>query len=159
KNRTNTVCDFTGNFAGLVLFTAKLANVNKRVSFYRGSTNHFKESKLRLLYNHFVKKMTFHFGTDILSNSKAAFDFFFPNHWQNDRRFKVIYNGINPELFLSERENLRKEFNIPENAFVVGHTGRFNNAKNHKTILKVAIELSERFSDIYFLLCGNGVKD
>src|SRR5690554_317828 len=59
KNQIKSVCDFTGNFAGLVLLSAKLAKIPKRVSFYRGSSNHFKETKFRLLYNKFVQKMTY----------------------------------------------------------------------------------------------------
>lgn len=158
-NRINSVCDFTGNFAGLILFTAKCADVCKRISFYRGSSNHFMESKLRLIYNNFVKFLTYKYATDILSNSKAAFDFFFPDIWRKDNRFEVIYNGINPGIFINEDNNLREELNIPDKAFVVGHTGRYNEAKNHNTILKVAFELCEKYKDIYFLLCGNGVKD
>lgn len=159
KNKISTVCDFTGNFAGLILFTAKFASVNKRISFYRGSSNHFKESRLRLLYNKFVKHLTYKNATNILSNSKAALDFFFRDIWQKDSRFQVIYNGINPEILVNEKSNLREELNIPENAFVVGHTGRYNRAKNHKTIIKVAFELCKKHKDIYFLLCGNDVKD
>lgn len=159
KNNSNIVCDFTGNFAGLILLQAKKAGVEKRIAFYRGSSNHFQESTLRLLYNKFVKKLTFNNATNILSNSKAAFNFFFPEIWKNDIRFEVVYNGINPKLFLEENKNLRNEFNIPEEAFVVGHIGRYNAAKNHTTIIQVAIELCRKYEDIYFLLCGNEVKD
>jgi glycosyltransferase involved in cell wall biosynthesis len=159
KNRTDIICDFTGNFAGLILFTGNLATIKKRVVFYRGSTNHFNESKLRLLYNKFVKNLTYRYATNILSNSNAAFDFFFTDDWRNDTRFKVIYNGINPQPFIEEKDNLRNELNIPKDAFVVGHTGRYNKAKNHQTILKVAKELCSKYNDIYFLLCGNEVKD
>ncbi|QQX75958.1 MULTISPECIES: glycosyltransferase [Aequorivita] len=159
KSKIDTICDFTGNFAGLILFTANLATIKKRVVFYRGSTNHFNESKLRLLYNKFVKNLTYRYATNILSNSNAAFDFFFSHDWRNDTRFKVIYNGINPQQFIEEKENLRNEFNIPKDGFVVGHTGRYNMAKNHQTILKVAKELCTKYNDIYFLLCGNEVKD
>ena len=159
NNKIDSVCDFTGNFAGLVLYCAKKAGVSKRVAFYRGSDNHFEESKLRLIYNKFVKNLVFKNATNILSNSKTALNFFYPNKWENDKRFEIIYNGINPQPFIEEKENLRKEFNIPQNAFVVGHTGRYNVAKNHKTIMKVAIELCKKHDNIYFLMCGNGVKD
>ena len=159
KHKINSVCDFTGNYAGLVLYTAKLAKVKKRISFYRGSTNHFNESKLKLLYDKFVKKLTYKYATNILSNSMAAFDFFFRDNWRENKRFSVIYNGIDSKSFINEKNDLRDEFDIPKNAFVIGHTGRFNSAKNHKTILKVAFELCKKNKDIYFLLCGNGVKD
>jgi len=159
NNEIDSVCDFTGNFAGLVLWTAKKAGINKRVAFYRGSNNHFQESKLRLMYDKFVKNLVYKNATNILSNSKTALNFFYPNKWENNSRFEVIYNGINSEPFIEEKENLRSEFNIPQYAFVVGHTGRYNSAKNHKTIIKVAIELCKKHDDIYFLMCGNGVKD
>ena len=38
----------------------------------------------------------------ILANSKAAFDYYFPNVWNRDSRFKVIYNGINAKSFIEE---------------------------------------------------------
>lgn len=159
KNRVDIVCDFTGNFAGLVLFTANKRGIKKRVAFYRGSDNHFQESKLRLMYDKFVKNLVYKNATNILSNSKTALNFFYPNKWENNSRFEVIYNGINSKPFIEEKENLRKALNIPEQAFVVGHTGRYNVAKNHNTIVQVAISLCRGYNDIYFLMCGNGVKD
>ncbi len=158
RNKIDAVCDFSGNFAGLILYTAKIAKISKRVAFYRGSDNHFKESKIRLLYNSFVKRMVLNNATDILSNSKAAFDFFHPKKWQIDTRFKKIYNGLNSQSFLSKKGDLRLVLNIPKNAFVIGHVGRFNMAKNHETILKVANLLCTKYQEVYFLMCGNGVR-
>ncbi|SFU68322.1 Glycosyltransferase involved in cell wall bisynthesis [Porphyromonadaceae bacterium KHP3R9] len=158
QNEIDIICDFTGNFAGLILRTARKAGVKKRVSFYRGATDHFKRDPLRRLYNKWVNHLTFKNATDILSNSKAAFNYFYPNNWKTDNRFEVIYNGIDATKFTSEQYDLRSEFNIPSDAFVVGHTGRFNEAKNHKTILLVAERLIEENGDIYFIMCGNGVK-
>ncbi|MBK9292025.1 MAG: glycosyltransferase [Bacteroidetes bacterium] len=159
KYNIDVVCDFTGNFAGVILLTAKWAGVNKRISFYRGATNHFKETKFRLFYNNFVQKMTYQYATDILSNSIAAFDYFYPNQWKTDSRFAVIYNGIDSRPFIEEDKTLREELNIPSSAFVIGHTGRFNEAKNHHTIIEVATLICKKYDDIYFLLCGNDVKD
>ena len=100
----------------------------------------------------------YHFASDILSNSKAALDYFYKDYnWQNDSRFEVIYNGIDAKSFLSSKEDLRKEFNIPEAAFVVGNVGRYNEQKNHKTAIEVAVSLCEKYDDIYFMFCGKGV--
>ncbi|MDM1541802.1 glycosyltransferase [Empedobacter sp. 189-2] len=159
KQETEIVCDFTGNFSGIIVFCAKIAKINKRVTFYRGSSNHFNESLFKLTYNKVVNWLVYKFSTNILSNSKAAFNFFYPKIWENEKRFKVIYNGINSHTLLVEKKNLRREFNIPDSAFVVGHTGRYNSAKNHETIIKVAIELCSKYQNIYFVLCGNQVKD
>lgn len=156
----DVVCDFTGNFAGLPLFMAKLAGIKKRIAFYRGSINHFKETRFRLLYNAIVKRFVLYSATKILSNSKAALDFFFPVRDKKSKRFEVIYNGLDIKgLLYDNKENLCREFHIPVTAFVVGHTGRCNEAKNHDTILKVAIELCHKYQDIHFVLAGKGVKE
>lgn len=159
KNKVDTVCDFTGNFAGMVMLVAYLAGVKNRIAQYRGSTNHFNETRGRLLYNAFVNKLVYRFATKILSNSMAAFDFFFPNHNTSKKYFKVIPNGIPNDFFgtdSSARKRIRQELGIPDGAFVVGHTGRYNYAKNHETIIKVAKELCGKYDDIYFVLAGKG---
>ncbi|NML56927.1 glycosyltransferase [Chryseobacterium cheonjiense] len=159
KNKFDAVCDFTGNFAGFILFVSKLVGIKKRIVFYRGSSDHFKAIFVKKMYNNLAKIFVSKYATDILSNSKAAFRFFYPSVWERDPRFEVIYNGIDASKFNVEKENLRKEFKIPDDAFVVGHTGRFNSAKNHSTIVKVAAELIKEYKDFYFILCGNEVKN
>lgn len=159
KKRIDVVCDFTGNFSGLTLFTAKRAGVNKRVAFYRSSTNRFKSDVFRNTYNKCMNLLVNQYATDILSNSKTALDNYFPKSWATDDRFEVIYNGVNADLFLAQKDNLRTQLKIPKDAFVIGHTGRYNPAKNHETILKVAEILVKKYNDIYFIMCGNGVKN
>lgn len=159
SEEVDVVCDFTGNFAGRVLSAAHKAGVPKRIAAYRGSSDHFRDDPFRRLYNRWVRMLTLKHSTNIVANSEAAFNFFFPNEWRNNERFSVIYNGVNPENFVNETETLRKSLHIADDAFVVGHTGRFNEAKNHATIFAVAQKLVEKYPDIYFLLCGNGVKE
>lgn len=157
--RPDVVFDCTGNFAGIVMFVAYMAGVKNRIAYYAGSTNHFKETRGRLLYNAFVNKLVYRFATKILSNSRAAFDFFFPNHGSSKKYFKVIPNGIPDEFFNTDtnaRQRIREKSGIPDSAFVVGHTGRYNVAKNHDTIIKVAEELCRKYDDIYFVLAGKG---
>ncbi|WP_435415574.1 glycosyltransferase [Polaribacter aestuariivivens] len=159
KNNYDTVVDFTGNFAALPLLTAKKANIKNRIVFYRGSTDRFKKDVLRTTYNNYLNKLIPKVSTTVLSNSQAAFNFFFNNYWKSNSKFKVIYNGINAKTFLTTTTNLKEELNIPKNAFVIGHVGRFNVAKNHKTIIKVAIELCKENSNNYFVFCGNNVME
>jgi glycosyltransferase involved in cell wall biosynthesis len=152
------ICDFTGNFAALPLLTAKLAGIKKRVAFYRGSSNHFKEDGFRLLYNKLMNYIIPYVSTSILANSREALNFFFKNKWKDNPNYEVIYNGINASPFFYEKENLRNELNIPSNAFVTGHVGRYNQAKNHKTIIEVAVQLCKLDSNIYFIFCGKDTE-
>lgn len=158
NNNIESACDFTGNFAGRVLLTAKKAGICNRVAFYRSAKDTFSATKFKAIYNNWVKRLVRKHATHILSNSKAAFDYFYQSSWHNDKRYQVIYNGLKQEEFTGVQSNLRSSLNIPKEAFVVGHTGRFNEAKNHTTIIEVAKVLTAKHPDIYFILCGNGVK-
>lgn len=158
REKIDAICDFTGNFAGFILLTAKVFGVRKRITFYRGSEDKFDKNRLKSAYNNFSKRMVFKHATDILSNSIAAFNYFYPNIWQKSSRFEVVYNGIDSFQFSNNHDDLRHQLGIPAKAFVVGHTGRLNSAKNHQTILKVAEKLIKKFDDIYFIMCGNNVK-
>lgn len=160
NNKIDTVCDFTGNFAGLTLTCAYFANVKKRISFYRGSTNHFNETKLRLIYNSLMRNLVSLFSTKILSNSQAALDFFYPSRDYNDKKFKVIYNDLGIEYLQQHsdetKESVRAKLHLSADTFVIGHVGRYNVAKNHETIIKVAEMLCKQYSDIVFVLIGKG---
>lgn len=154
-----SICDFTGDFAGLILFVGWLANVPNRISFYRNSSIRYKSNNFKRYYNNFINRLTLKYSTQLLSNSKAAIDYFYPNNPKAKSKFEIIHNGIDSRKFLLEKKNLLADLNIPKNSFVVGHVGRYNSAKNHDTLIDVAIDLCNSDSDIYFILCGNGVKD
>lgn len=152
------VCDFTGNFAGPVLKIAEQAGIKKRMVFYRSSSNRFKETFIRLQVNKYYNGLVLKHATHILANSAYAFDFFFGKN-STDGRFKVVYNGINVEQFLSEKGDLRDELGFAEDTFVIGHTGRYNPAKNHGVILETACILTAKYPAVKFILCGKGVKE
>lgn len=70
----------------------------------------------------------------------------------------IINNGIDFRKFdiHISREDIRKKLGIPQNAFVVGHIGRFVIAKNHSFLVKVFGEIVKRNQDAFLLLIGNG---
>ena len=125
KNKSfDSVVDFTGNFAGMVMLVSKLVGIRTRLTFYRGSTNHFEETKIKLLYNYLMNRLVLNYSSKILSNSKSALDFFFSVRNRDDSFYKVIYNGIDAKSFLVEDVFSKSDFGIPKDSFVIGHTGR-----------------------------------
>ena len=71
----------------------------------------------------------------------------------------VIRNGIDFNKFLNmhdNRANKRKELGIPEDAFVVGHIGRFIHQKNHEFLVKVFAEVEKRNEKAFLLMIGSG---
>jgi glycosyltransferase involved in cell wall biosynthesis len=150
------ICDFNANFAGLVMWVAKQASVSKRIAFYRQSSHHFKLSKARLAYTNFLNRLVYYHSTSIFSNSLEAFNFFFSGRYENDNRFHVIKNGINlTDYELSNSKGaLRNELGLPLDKYIIGHTGRFAEAKNHFFLLEVIRILAKNYTDILFVLIG-----
>jgi glycosyltransferase involved in cell wall biosynthesis len=81
----------------------------------------------------------------------------FGKHWRKDYRFRLLYYGIDFAPFaLARNTELRKTLGIPDDAFVVGHVGRFHEQKNHAFLLDVAAEAARYSPNIHFLLIGDG---
>ena len=162
EERFDVISDFTGNFAGITLFISKWIGVEKRIVFYRKSTNLFKEDKFRLYYNSLLCKLLFYSSTKILSNSDEALNFFYPEKINTENnKFIVIRNGLELAKFNNTRntEQLRKSLNIPSEAFLIGHIGRYHPHKNHEAVVNVANNILNKHHNVYFLIIGRGVKE
>ena len=155
-NKIDSVCDFTGNFSGIYLLLAKLAGIRTRIAFYRRSSHAFNLTQINLLFDTISNRLVQLYATKILANSFHGLSFFHPGRNQSDKRYKVVPNGLDLQVYNSEidKKSLKKELGIPQDAFVIGHTGRLNIAKNHVSMIKVAEVLVEAHEDIYFLFCG-----
>jgi glycosyltransferase involved in cell wall biosynthesis len=160
EQQFDVICDFNANFAGIPMFLAKKLKIQKRVTFYRQGSDHFPPSFVKNNVNTLMNILVYNNSTHILSNSKAALDYFFPMRSKTDERFKVIYNGVKIEdyKFTESKESIRRELGIPQDAFVIGHVGRLDKAKNHDTILKVFQQVFKEKQDAYLLLCGRDTE-
>lgn len=71
----------------------------------------------------------------------------------------IVRNSIDFRKFLNAtvtKEEERKELRIPEDAFVVGHVGRFNPVKNHLFLIEIFNEVKKMKENSYLLMVGNG---
>lgn len=76
----------------------------------------------------------------------------FPGH-----KAVVIRNGVNLRQFREPgitREEKRLQLGIPNDAFVVGHVGRFTPEKNHAFLVEVFREVAKKRVDAYLLMVG-----
>lgn len=156
----DVVCDFNANFAGVPMLISKLLKVEKRITFYRQGSNHFKSSFFKNKVNNWMNQLVYNNATHILSNSQAAIDFFFPFRDLNDTRFQVIYNGVNINDYTLEetKDSIREDLGIPNDTFVVGHVGRLDKAKNHSTILKTFQQVQKENPNSLLVLCGRNTE-
>jgi glycosyltransferase involved in cell wall biosynthesis len=81
----------------------------------------------------------------------------FDASWGQDARWGLLRCGINLDPFkrLGDR-HLRQELGIPDDAFVIGHVGRFVEAKNHAFLVSIARAAGGMDSQAHFLLVGDG---
>lgn len=73
--------------------------------------------------------------------------------------YRVIYNCINTgDYKFSEetRHMVRAQLQIPDNTYVIGHVGRFHEAKNHNFLIDLFKQIQFTHSDTLMLLIGDG---
>ena len=155
----DVVCSLTGVFGGWPLLLSRLAGVDVRVAWHRRSSHAFREVWWRRVYAWLGARLLEWNATRILSNSRAALEFFHGPHTGRSARFRVIANGVDGCSFAADacsRDAARRDLGIPADSWVVGHVGRFDWSKNHETIFRVAAEVSKAHSGVVFLFGGKG---
>ena len=122
---------------------------------YEGIKGALKTAVGRLL--HFLQKYPMNKLADVgIGCSQIALKNTFYSTFSNQH---VILNGIDLEKFRYSsfyRKEVRKHYHIPDNALVIGHSGRFAKVKNHKFILEIFNEIIQRNPNTYLLLVGDG---
>lgn len=71
----------------------------------------------------------------------------------------VLHNGINLNAFDNikiDKTLKRSEIGIPQDAYVIGHVGRFVKCKNHEFIIEIFNRIVELNCKAYLLLIGEG---
>lgn len=72
--------------------------------------------------------------------------------------FTVIRNGIDTNRFVFRqdvREKVREQFGLND-AYVIGHIGRFNHQKNQDRLIGILMEVLQIRQDAVLMLCGKG---
>lgn len=149
----------TGHYAGPALVAARRWGVPIRLAHYHNVHPGHKGDWSRRLYDRWMKRLVCRAATGIVGCSWASLAAYFPDHWRRDSRMQVIRLGIRTESFpeMGARAEVRRELGIPVDALLVGHIGRFTPVKNHAGLIQAARVVSDRRSDVYFALVGDGV--
>lgn len=81
------------------------------------------------------------------------------NEMFNVKNSIVIRNGVDFKRFRDnkiDKTEKRRELNIPEDAFVLGHVGRFMEQKNHKFLVDVFYEAAILNEKAFLIMVGAG---
>ncbi len=96
-----------------------------------------------------------HSFTDAIACSQLAGDWLF-----GKGKYVILRNAINLHKFVYNddvREQVREKYNIKRNEFVLGHVGKFVEAKNHYFLIKLFAVYHSKHPNSKLLLVGDGV--
>lgn len=138
----------------LYCFVAKLAGVKVRIVQSHSNAYGNISSAYRKI-SELAGKLFLPSATHLLAVSYEAGKWMFGN-----RKYDILSNGIEVDKFTyseSDREHLRKHYNLDEETLVIGHVGRFSFAKNHEFLVDIYNEILKKQSNAMLLLIGEGI--
>ena len=141
------------------LFAAWRAGVPVRIC-HNHSTAHWSEGKVTLL-KYMLRPLNKLFANRYFACGKLAGTWMYGKRIMERGLVTVIPNAIDTENFAFDpaaRVELRKELGISEDAFVIGHVGRFKHQKNQRFMLSVFKEVLLEKPHAVLLLIGSGRK-
>lgn len=71
---------------------------------------------------------------------------------------RILNNGVDMSEFQKalDRNAKRNELNVPQDAFVIAHVGRFDPIKNHEFLVKVFQQIKQKKPKAFLLMVGRG---
>ena len=133
----------------LELLAAKKAGVPQRIHH-----NHNSNTKYPFL-NKVLHPLFVYSYTDAIACSEAAGEWLF-----GKGKYIVLPNAIDIEKFkfnLHVRKRIRDEFKINIDEFVIGHVGKFVEAKNHGFLIEIFTKYHSKHPNSKLLLVGDGI--
>lgn len=147
------------HYSGFILHIAYASGVEGRVVHsHKGRSPASAINIPRRVYLNFAKRLIDRYATGGLAVSRSAAEDLFGANWESDARWRILRLGIDLSPFREsvDRAKIRAELGIPENAYVVGHVGRFSAEKNHSFLVDIAAEVARRKENTWLLLVGDG---
>ena len=139
------------------LFAAWRAGVPVRIC-HDHSTAHWGEGAKTLL-KYILRPLNKPLATHWFACGERAGRWMYGDKAFDAGKVTVMPNAIDTARFAFDpaaRRQLRAELGLAEDAFVVGHVGRFTYAKNHRFLLEIFAELQKRRPQARLLLVGEG---
>ena len=148
------------HFSGFVLALGRIAGIPVRIA-HSHSDSKAADSKARLvrrIYLRAMERLIRTHQTDGFAASGPSAAALFGDRWQQDRRLRVLYCGIDLAPFRTpfDPAAIRAELGFSRDDVIFGHVGRFDPEKNHFFFLEVAACTLNLEPRAKFLLVGDG---
>ena len=140
-----------------VLFPAWLAGAHHRI-LHNHSTA-VRSEGMRSVMKMVLRPFAPLFANRYVACSRLAGDWMYGKKMMNSGKVVIINNAIdlNDYAFSPvKRQRYRGELNIPEDALVIGHVGRFMYQKNHIFLIDIFREIVKKQPNALLMLIGDG---
>lgn len=137
-----------------VLKIAKECEIPVRIA-HSHNTQHLTTNPIKLFFLEQARKKINLYATHRMACSEAAGNWLFGN-----APYQIIKNAIDLDNFIfspASRENVRKEWGIKENEFLIGHVGRFDTQKNHVFLIDCFYKIHQKLPNTKLMLIGEGI--
>ena len=146
-----------GTMAVFALKAAKTADVPVRIVHSHSTSN--KQEFVRNLMKNMLRPMSKIYATDYMCCSELAGRWLFGDKVYDEGKVYLLNNAIDLEKFTYNeqlRNRKRKELDIDQDTFVIGHIGRFVEQKNHRFLIDIFNEVHKQIPNSLLLLAGQG---
>ncbi|MEO8377642.1 MAG: glycosyltransferase [Candidatus Sumerlaeota bacterium] len=145
----------SSSFLAMPIRAARRCGVPVRIAQYQ---NDFRRNGvIRDTADRYFRGFVRRDATNIIGVSQNTLTTHFGKNWQRDKRFEVVPNPIDLSVYTRmRRDEIRTALGFASDDIVIGHSGRFSEAKNHVLIVDVAEQLCVEFPNVKFILAGDG---
>ena len=147
-------------FSGCVLKIAKDEGIPVRIAHSHSTQKGHPSGFVRNIYKGYMRKLILKNATNLIGCSKEACTALFRPECFKNSNVKVIRNGIDLESFRKIEGrlflNLRNELHLNPEVKLIGHIGRFVEAKNHSRLIKIFSLLCNEMDNVHLILVGDG---
>lgn len=144
---------------GVANVAARIAGVKVRIA-HAHTTLDRSDRLLQKIYITSMRSIIKTFSTDLLACSHNAGRYLFGEKTVERPTYSYFPNVIDYSRFLQDRKKevkiFKAEQGINEKNLVIGHIGRFIEAKNHRFLLAIMKQLVKKREDVNLLLVGDG---
>ncbi len=148
--------NITSYIRSIDMLTVKMAGVPTRIIHAHSAD--VKDTLSRKIIKP-IRNLYDYSATHFLACSDNAAKYLFSKKINKLHKYTILTNGIDLEKFKysnKDRELLRKRLGICNDCFVIGHVGRFTEAKNHRFIIDIFKEIHNLHENSKLLLIGDG---
>lgn len=148
KLRPDIVHSHVYTFSGFIVLISFLARIKNRV------VHSHTDKKINAIYLFLMRILINLFANKKIAVSKSAGIALFGNL----EKVFVLPCGVDIQKYNScnINENMRMHFKMPSEAIILGHVGRFFEAKNHNFIIDIFNELYVKNNIYHLVLIGDG---